>query len=78
MQSDLKDVVDIKDPDNKTVTQRREERVAQELNHFDEDHYLADYFDTDMTKKLIEFIPEFYNITSKEGKTYVLLWLVYV
>ena len=68
MQSELKDVVDINDPDNKSAPERREERVTQEMSLFDEDHYLADYFDVDMAQQFIEFIPEFYSITSDEGK----------
>lgn len=66
LQSELKDVVDIKDPDNKSALQRREERLTQEMSLFDEDHYLADYFDVDMTQQFVEFLPEFYSITSDE------------
>lgn len=66
LQSELKDVVDISDPDNKSAPQRREERITQEMSLFDEDHYLADYFDVDMTQQFTEFIPEFYSITSDE------------
>ncbi|XP_063859181.1 protein SHQ1 homolog [Scylla paramamosain] len=67
LQSELKDVVDISDPDNKSAPQRREERITQEMSLFDEDHYLADYFDVDMTQQFTEFIPEFYSITSDEA-----------
>lgn len=61
-------MVDISDPDNKSAAQRREERVAHELSAFDEDHYLADYFEMDTATQCVEFIPEFYSITSDEGK----------
>ena len=60
--------MDINDPDNKSASQRREERITQEMSVFDEDHYLADYFDLDMMQHFIEFIPEFYSITRDEGE----------
>ncbi|KAG7165118.1 SHQ1-like, partial [Homarus americanus] len=66
LQSELKGVVDVDDPDNKSVSHRREERITQELSLFDEDHYLADYFDVDTAQQCVEFIPEFYSITSDE------------
>ncbi|KAK4290660.1 hypothetical protein Pmani_036459 [Petrolisthes manimaculis] len=66
LQDELKGVVDISDPDNKSAAQRREERVAHELSAFDEDHYLADYFEVDTATQCVEFIPEFYSITSDE------------
>ncbi|KAK7083808.1 Hsp90 cochaperone shq1, partial [Halocaridina rubra] len=66
LQNELKGVVDIVDPDNKSSAQRREERLVSELNSFDEDHYLADYFEVDTAQQCVEFIPEFYSITSDE------------
>nr|XP_045600803.1 protein SHQ1 homolog isoform X2 [Procambarus clarkii] len=66
LQSELKGVVDVVDPDNKSVSQRREEKITQELTLFDEDHYLADYFEVDTAQQCVEFIPEFYSITSDE------------
>lgn len=68
LQSELMEVVDVKDPDNKSALQRREERLAQEINLFNEHHYLADNFDGDTAQQFIEFIPEFYSVTSDEGK----------
>lgn len=61
-------MVDVINPDNKSATQRREERITQELSLFDEDHYLADYFEVDTAQHCVEFIPEFYSITSDEGE----------
>lgn len=66
LQSELKGVVDVTDPDNKSVSVRREERITQELTLFDEDHYLADYFEVDTAQQCVEFIPEFYSITGDE------------
>lgn len=66
LQSELMGVVDVKDPDDKSALQRREERIAQEINLFDEHHYLADNFDVDAAQQFIEFIPEFYSVTSDE------------
>lgn len=68
--------MDISDPDNKSAAQRREERTAQEMNHFDGDHYLEDYFDVEMTQQFIDFIPEFYSITSDEGK--MCMWVNFI
>lgn len=66
LQNELKGVVDVSDPDNKSASQRREERITHELRVFDEDHYLADYFEVDTAQQCVEFIPEFYSITSDE------------
>ncbi|XP_068205701.1 protein SHQ1 homolog [Palaemon carinicauda] len=68
LQDELKGVVDILDPDNKPVSKRREERLACELETFDEDHYLADYFEIETAQQCVEFIPEFYCYTSDEVK----------
>lgn len=68
LQDELKGVVDILDPDNKPFSQRREERLACELETFDEDHYLADYFEIETAQQCVEFIPEFYCLTSDEVK----------
>lgn len=70
--------MDISNPDNKSAAQRREERTAQEMNLFDEDHYLADFFDVDMTQQFIEFIPEFYSITGDEGKMCMLVICIWM
>lgn len=68
LQNELKGVVDILDPDNKSASQRREERLTNELSVFDEDHYLADYFEVDTAQQCVEFLPEFYSITADEVK----------
>lgn len=66
LQNELKGVIDIADPDNKSASARRKERIACEQSVFDEDHYLADYFEMDTVREYLEFIPEFYSVTSDE------------
>ncbi|CAL4191806.1 unnamed protein product, partial [Meganyctiphanes norvegica] len=66
LRSELHGVVDISDPDNKNPAQRRDERHAEELSKFDENHYLADLFEDDVARQCIHFIPEFYSITRDE------------
>lgn len=64
----MKGVIDVSDPDNKSAVARRKERIDCERGVFDEDHYLADYFEMDTVREYLEFIPEFYSITSDEGR----------
>ena len=78
MKDELKGVVDITDPDNKSASQRRFERVTCEVGAFDEDHYLADYFEVDTAQQCIEFIPEFYSITLDEGRVIYVFSFIYI
>lgn len=66
LRSELHGIFDITEPDNKSQAQRRDERHAQELSKFDENHYLADLFEDDLARQCIHFIPEFYSITRDE------------
>jgi len=66
LKSELHGVVDISDPDNKSPALRRDERHAQELSKFDDNHYLADLFEDDVARQCIHFIPEFYSVTREE------------
>ena len=40
MQSELHDIIDLKEADKVPVTERRVLRMQDELDHFDDDHYL--------------------------------------
>lgn len=57
--------VDLEDPDH-NKNNRTELRIANENSKFDDDHYLADFFDNDdMIESLIlKYEPEYSNIES--------------
>ena len=52
---ELHQVVDIVNPDNRSLLERRNERLEQEDKEFNPEHYLADYFQTDSIEPLIGF-----------------------
>jgi protein SHQ1 len=54
---ELHQVVDVKNPDNQSASERRIERLEQEKREFNAEHYLADFFQTDMIDPLIEYLP---------------------
>ena len=45
----------IKDPDSKTLPERRLEREENEKLNFDEDHYLCDLYQSDQIDHLLGF-----------------------
>lgn len=47
LQSELSEVIDVQDPDEKSAVQRSSERKDEEKKDFDEDHYLADRSEED-------------------------------
>lgn len=54
---ELHQVVDVKNPDNQSASDRRIERLEQEKREFNPEHYLADFFQTDMIDPVIEYKP---------------------
>ncbi|CAG2101307.1 unnamed protein product [Medioppia subpectinata] len=42
---EFNDLIDIKDPEHKSYSERRAERLAKESEDFSDDHYLSDLFD---------------------------------
>jgi protein SHQ1 len=48
-------VVDVKDPDSKSLIERRNARLEQEEKEFNPEHYLADHFQTDYIEPLIDY-----------------------
>lgn len=48
-------VVDVQDPDSKSLVERRSARLEQEEKEFNPEHYLADHFQTDCIDPLIDF-----------------------
>lgn len=53
-------VVDIPDPDNMDVSERRLSRIANEDAKFEDDHYLADLYENDyIDDVLLKFKPDF-------------------
>lgn len=54
---ELHEVVDVKNPDNQSIAERRLERLKQEKNEFNPEHYLGDFFQTDSIDPLILYQP---------------------
>ncbi|EPY88142.1 protein SHQ1-like protein [Camelus ferus] len=65
LQDELNDVIDIKDPDFTPAAERRQKRLAAELAKFDPDHYLADFFEDEAIKQVLEYDPWWTDTYSK-------------
>ncbi|XP_035518596.1 protein SHQ1 homolog [Morone saxatilis] len=57
LQEELSDVADVKNPDGTTAAERRQARLEAEASAFSADHYLADLFEDDEIKGLLNFRP---------------------
>ncbi|XP_005501989.2 protein SHQ1 homolog isoform X2 [Columba livia] len=57
LQDELSDVIDIKDPDQTPVGERRRKRLAAEAAKFDPDHYLADFFEDEAILQILKYKP---------------------
>ncbi|XP_022254832.1 protein SHQ1 homolog isoform X2 [Limulus polyphemus] len=55
LQEELPDLVDIKNPDHKSIEERRKERINAETAQFSDDHYLADMYQTELIQEVLEF-----------------------
>ncbi|XP_049571521.1 protein SHQ1 homolog isoform X2 [Orcinus orca] len=65
LQDELSDVIDLKDPDSTPAAERRQKRLAAELAKFDPDHYLADFFEDEAVKQVLEYNPWWIDLYSK-------------
>ncbi|XP_045164880.2 protein SHQ1 homolog [Mercenaria mercenaria] len=61
LQEDMVCIVDCSDPDTLSVAERREQRIQAEVDKFDEDHYIADLYEDDLLKPLLDFRPHWYE-----------------
>jgi len=52
---EFEELLDIKDPDNKTHKQRQEERIEKEIEDFNSDHYLCDLFESDGVDECLSY-----------------------
>lgn len=68
LQDEVVGVVDLINPDQCTMSERREKRQAAEQEKFDEDHYLADLYDDDAIQELLRYNPHT-GYDSSEGFT---------
>ncbi|NXY71079.1 SHQ1 protein, partial [Glareola pratincola] len=57
LQDELSDVIDLKDPDQTPVDERRRKRLAAEAAKFDPDHYLADFFEDEAIQHVLKYRP---------------------
>ncbi|KAM9859785.1 protein SHQ1 homolog isoform 1-T3 [Aulostomus maculatus] len=57
LQEELTDVIDVKNPEGTTALERRRARLEAEAAAFSPDHYLADLFEDEEIKGLLEFRP---------------------
>lgn len=55
VQETMNEINDISQPEKSTVASRREERIAAENAHFDEDHYCMDYVNNEEIKELCKY-----------------------
>ncbi|CAL1533265.1 unnamed protein product, partial [Lymnaea stagnalis] len=68
--TELTEIIDLRDPDNTPQQVRRQLREQQELDLFNCEHYLADFFDDELIQELI--IPDFPELTGTVGLAPVL------
>ncbi|XP_071191182.1 protein SHQ1 homolog [Salvelinus alpinus] len=57
LQEELSDVIDIRNPDGTTASERRRKRLDAETSIFCPDHYLADLFEDEEIQGLLKFRP---------------------
>ncbi|CAL9704431.1 unnamed protein product [Knipowitschia caucasica] len=57
LQEELADVIDIKNPEDTTASERRVARLEAETSAFSSDHYLADLFEDEEVKRLLNYKP---------------------
>ncbi|NWU96985.1 SHQ1 protein, partial [Upupa epops] len=57
LQDELGEVIDIKDPDQTPVDERRRKRLIAEAAKFDPDHYLADFFEDEAIQHVLKYKP---------------------
>ncbi|MEQ2247158.1 Hsp90 cochaperone shq1 [Ilyodon furcidens] len=57
LQEELSDVIDVKNPDGTSASERRQARLEAEALAFSSDHYLADLFEDDEMNRLLKFTP---------------------
>jgi len=50
------ELVDISEPGKKSAAERRQLRLQKEVENFDDDHYIADMFDSDRIEQIIDTI----------------------
>ncbi|KAJ7377904.1 Hsp90 cochaperone shq1 [Desmophyllum pertusum] len=60
-EAELHELSEITDPDSMTLSERREARLAAEDTKFDEEYYLADYFNEDQIQHLLDYKPPWYT-----------------
>lgn len=52
---ELHEVLDVKDPDHQSTTEKRNERIQQEKEEFNPEHYLADLFQSNAVTPLLDY-----------------------
>uniref|UniRef100_A0A4W5NIP6 Protein SHQ1 homolog n=1 Tax=Hucho hucho TaxID=62062 RepID=A0A4W5NIP6_9TELE len=57
LQEELSDVIDVRNPDGTTASERRRKRLDAETSIFCPDHYLADLFEDEEIQGLLKFRP---------------------
>ncbi|NWQ95232.1 SHQ1 protein, partial [Burhinus bistriatus] len=57
LQDELSDVIDLKDPDQTPVDERRRKRLAAEAAKFEPDHYLADFVEDEAIHHVLKYKP---------------------
>ncbi|EEC09152.1 conserved hypothetical protein [Ixodes scapularis] len=66
---ELPDIVDIVDPEHKSVRIAREERLAMEAEHFSDEHYLADLYEPAAVEGILAYTAPWSNLASRLGDT---------
>ncbi|XP_015730598.1 protein SHQ1 homolog isoform X2 [Coturnix japonica] len=57
LQDELGDVIDLKDPDQTPIDERKMKRLEAEAAKFDPDHYLADFFEDEAIQHVLKYKP---------------------
>ncbi|XP_029838578.3 protein SHQ1 homolog [Ixodes scapularis] len=69
VKEELPDIVDIVDPEHKSVRIAREERLAMEAEHFSDEHYLADLYEPAAVEGILAYTAPWSNLASRLGDT---------
>uniref|UniRef100_A0A131YGR2 Protein SHQ1 homolog n=1 Tax=Rhipicephalus appendiculatus TaxID=34631 RepID=A0A131YGR2_RHIAP len=68
VKEEIPDLVDIADPEHKSVKEARQERLKAEEGHFSAEHYLADRYEPACVEQVLAYEPPWQNLCS-EGST---------
>uniref|UniRef100_A0A224Z766 Protein SHQ1 homolog n=1 Tax=Rhipicephalus zambeziensis TaxID=60191 RepID=A0A224Z766_9ACAR len=67
VKEEIPDLVDITDPEHKSVKEARQERLKAEEGHFSAEHYLADRYEPACVEQVLAYEPPWQDLCSEDS-----------